>query len=396
MRETFDVVSHDEKQNENRENLLVIPCLLKPSSGLLVLSDDGEQTPPFLTGVLKRSKSKPGLPEPVQTMNLQDLHMSTATSPYRPLMQKPVPIQTWLIALFNLLKKRQRLVEELTLPNFKACESDEDDVTIVTLPNLDGLLSQAEATCMKRCELPGLLFSTCCRLPPTMALLTGIQYYPSAFGSIPRLLRQGPLPSIPACLEREKRLRRPPAWFFSLPPGRRDENGDLPNTAAADLALALAFALGIKMEKELNVDCVQVGIVVSHNKTLSCMQEKYHVIWKRITTQDIVDLGVALIGREAEDEKLQDTLQFGGYRITLVPGQSAISTDFDCVIVSNCYDNKFVRALSRHNVWNTRCRILNIFLCPESQPLHRRRMAIGIFYVMSCENYNGSKMSQTK
>ena len=36
---------------------------------------------------------------------------------------------------------------------------------------------------------------------------------------------------------------------FSLPPGERDENGDLPNTAAADLALALAYALGIKWKK---------------------------------------------------------------------------------------------------------------------------------------------------
>ena len=179
--ESFDVVLQDEKQNENGENLLVIPCFLKPSIGLLVLSDDGEQTPPYLPGVLRQSKSKPGLPEPVQTMNLQDLHMSIATSAYRSLMQRPVPIQTWLSALFNLLKKRGRLVEELTLQNFKPCADDEADVTIVTLPNLDGLLSQAGATCMKRCALPGLLFIACCRLPPTMALFTGIQYYSSAF-----------------------------------------------------------------------------------------------------------------------------------------------------------------------------------------------------------------------
>ena len=140
--------------------------------------------------------------------------MGIATSPYRSLMQKPVPIQTWLSALFNLLKTRGRLVEELTLPNFKPCANDEDDVTIVTLPNLDGLLSQAEATCMKQCALPGLLFIACCRLPPTMALFTGMHYYPSAFGSTPNLLRQGPLPSIDVCFEREKKLQRPPAWFF--------------------------------------------------------------------------------------------------------------------------------------------------------------------------------------
>ena len=55
--ETFDVVFQDEKQKENGENLSVIPCCLKLSSGLLVLFDDGEQAPPYLPGVLRFAKS---------------------------------------------------------------------------------------------------------------------------------------------------------------------------------------------------------------------------------------------------------------------------------------------------------------------------------------------------
>ena len=106
--------------------------------------------------------------------------------------------------LFDLLKHRQRLVDEVSLPNFSAYQSDEQDVTLVTLPHLDGLLSQAEATCMKQCSLPGLLFITCCRLPPTMALLSGFQYYPTACGSTPGNVRQGPLPSLDVCVQREK------------------------------------------------------------------------------------------------------------------------------------------------------------------------------------------------
>ena len=131
--------------------------------------------------MLRPPKKKPGLPDLVETNHFRDLHMSIATTPYRPLMNKPVPIQNWLLAVYNLLGKRQRPVEELTLPCYTACESDEKDVMLVTLPDLDGLLSQAEATCMKRCDLPGLLFIACCRLPPLLALLTGMQCYPTAF-----------------------------------------------------------------------------------------------------------------------------------------------------------------------------------------------------------------------
>ena len=81
--------------------------------------------------------------------------------------------------------------------------------------------------------------------------------------------------------------------------------------------------------------------------------------------EDIDTLSLALLGKVPDDEKLQNALQWGGYRITMVPGQSAISTDFDFVIVLNFFNNKFVKTPSRHNVWNTRCRILNIILCPE-------------------------------
>eukprot|EP00973_Karenia_brevis_P035657 4919490-Karenia_brevis.AAC.1 len=48
--------------------------------------------------------------------DLRDLHMSIATTPYRLLMNKPVPIQHWLLAVYKLMEKRQRLVEDLTLP----------------------------------------------------------------------------------------------------------------------------------------------------------------------------------------------------------------------------------------------------------------------------------------
>ena len=132
-------------------------------------------------------------------------------------------------------------MDDLSLPNFSAYQSDEQDVTLVRLPHLDGLLSQAEATCMKQCSLPGLLFITCCRLPPTMALLSRLQYYPTACGSTPGNVGQGPLPSLDVCVR--KQFGRRPVWVFSVPPGCRNEDGDLPNTAAGDLAVALAPAV---------------------------------------------------------------------------------------------------------------------------------------------------------
>ena len=76
-------------------------------------------------------------------------------------------------------------------------------------------------------------------------------------------------------------------------------------------------------------------------------------------------MSVALNGREATDDTLQNKLQVGDYQIALVPGQSAISTDFDVSIVVNSFDNSFVRTPFRHNVRNSRCKLLNIILCPE-------------------------------
>ena len=93
-----------------------------------MVSDDGQPKPPFLPGVLRSCTKKPGVPQPVKTIPLGDLHMSIATSLYRPLIQKDVSIQTWLLALFNLWKNRQRLVGDLTLPNYLAYERDEQDV----------------------------------------------------------------------------------------------------------------------------------------------------------------------------------------------------------------------------------------------------------------------------
>ena len=82
---------------------------------------------------------------------------------------------------------------------------------------------------MKQCPLPGLLFTTCCRMPGIQALLSGIMHYPLAFSSKPESRTQGPLPSLEVCTQREMDFGKPPVWFFSLPKGPRDENGDLPN-----------------------------------------------------------------------------------------------------------------------------------------------------------------------
>eukprot|EP00973_Karenia_brevis_P029383 4052629-Karenia_brevis.AAC.1 len=63
--------------------------------------------------------------------------MSIATTHYGQLMNRPVPVHEWLLAVYKLMEKRQRVVEDLTLPHYTACENDEKDVTLVTLPNLD-------------------------------------------------------------------------------------------------------------------------------------------------------------------------------------------------------------------------------------------------------------------
>ena len=153
---------------------------------------------------------------------------------------------------------------------------------------------------------------------------------------------------------------------FFLPSGPRNEDGDLPNTAASDLALVLAYAVALKIDNMEKVSgTITVGIVISHNQTLWYLQENIKAIRNKIKKQNIRDLGVALTGKEPTDDTLQVVLQWGGYRIRLVPGQSAISTDFDVSIVLNCFDNFFVRTAFRHNVWNSRCKLFNIILCPE-------------------------------
>eukprot|EP00973_Karenia_brevis_P006402 870910-Karenia_brevis.AAC.1 len=70
--------------------------------------------------------------------------MSVATTPYRQLMKKPLPIQEWLLAVYDLMGQREQIVKELTLPDYMACADGEKDVTLVTFSNLEGLLSQAE------------------------------------------------------------------------------------------------------------------------------------------------------------------------------------------------------------------------------------------------------------
>ena len=192
---------------------MLIPCFLKPSS-IAVLFDDKTQTPPHQPRVLRPSRSKDGTVKPLRTHELRDLHMSIATSPYRPLMMKNVPIQEWLNKLFDLMKERQHFVDDDSFANYSGYECDEQDVFLVTSRHLDGLLNQAEAACVKQCSLPGLLFPTCCRMPATIALLSGFQYYPSAFGSKPRSRRQEPLPSLEVCCNREKKFGKPPVCFF--------------------------------------------------------------------------------------------------------------------------------------------------------------------------------------
>ena len=59
-------------------------------------------------------------------------------------------------------------------------------------------------------------------------------------------------------------------------------------------------------------------------------------------------------------------LYSNAYDIVLVPGQSAISTDFPMVVVCNCFNNKFVQQGFRHNVWNTRGKYMTVFFFPEA------------------------------
>ena len=85
--EAFDVVFQDEKQNENGQNLLLMPCFLKPSS-IAVLFDDKTQTPPHQPRIFRPSRVQDLTVTPVETHDLRDVHMSIASSPFRPLMKK--------------------------------------------------------------------------------------------------------------------------------------------------------------------------------------------------------------------------------------------------------------------------------------------------------------------
>eukprot|EP00973_Karenia_brevis_P003498 483198-Karenia_brevis.AAC.1 len=71
-------------------------------------------------------------------------------------------------------------------------------------------------------------------------------------------MKQGPLPSIQACVNREESLQHPPAWVFLLPPGPRDDDGDLINSGAADLALSLAFVFADKVQKKLHLERLHI------------------------------------------------------------------------------------------------------------------------------------------
>ena len=127
LRDIWCCVSRWERIRKQREPV-GDALVLKASSSLLVVSDDGQPKPPCLAGVLRSCTKKPGVPQLVESIPLGGLHMSLATSLYRPLSQKPVSIHTWFVALFNLWKNRQRLVGDFTLPNYLAYERDEQDV----------------------------------------------------------------------------------------------------------------------------------------------------------------------------------------------------------------------------------------------------------------------------
>ena len=83
--------------------------------------------------------------------------MSSATTPYRPVMQSPTPLRDWLTAFYKLWVDRGFLFPHLVFDGYKACASDAEDVMLVTFDGLDGLLCKAEAICMTQCALPGLL-----------------------------------------------------------------------------------------------------------------------------------------------------------------------------------------------------------------------------------------------
>ena len=122
--ESFDVVFQDEKQNENGQHLMLIPCFLKPS-GIAVLFDDKTQTPPHQPRIFRPSRVQDPSVTPVETHDLRDLHMSIASSPFRPSMKKNAPIQEWLSALMALMEERQHFVVDGSLSDYSGYECDE-------------------------------------------------------------------------------------------------------------------------------------------------------------------------------------------------------------------------------------------------------------------------------
>ena len=90
------------------------------------------------------------------------------------------------------------------------------------------------------------------------------------------------------CSSRERKFGKPLVWFVSLPKGPRDEDGDLPNVQAGDLALILAYRMAMKIDEMDVVSAnITVGIVISHNKSYRYLQEKLKAIRHRIKSQKI-------------------------------------------------------------------------------------------------------------
>eukprot|EP00973_Karenia_brevis_P056670 7883073-Karenia_brevis.AAC.1 len=74
-----------------------------------------------------------------------------------------------------------------------------------------------------------------------------------------------------------------------------------------------------------------------------------------------------MLGQDLEDDFLQFLGCSTAYSIELIAGQAAISTDFDMVASCFCYNNRFVREATRHNVWTTRAKIVAIAVIPDPE-----------------------------
>ena len=106
-------------------------------------------------------------------------------------------------------------------------------------------------------------------------------------------------------------------------------SGDLANPSLADLAVILALGLCDKGLDLLSVDKLNIGIVISHNKTLYYAEEKLLAVRNRVANRNLGHL-LAVLDITGEDSTdLIRKLYINTYDIPLVPGQSAISTDLD-------------------------------------------------------------------